>query len=456
MLLDTATSRPEPPPRDNAAAARPAAADRPATAAAPDKAPPAKAPSANDAGSTSNAVTNSDAPPTDACAKAECKLPLDFIKAAIAIETPEDAKAADAVPTASDTLPDVDAPSDTLTALPEPAQPVVVPIPTPAQIPAAVQVQVEALETPDAVAIEGMQAAAQPPKTDPLKAAAPEPDAPAADTDPRQPDLPNAHATKAAPPATHPLNANPLKAADTADAIPQVGSKPAGDAEAAADQVAAPPVQPRLAKAAPNAVAAEHHAAEHHPAEPPAPAPHAGEAAVRVVDAIQSLGLAPAAHVTTSQPQHVAAPAALAAATPDAATVPVAGLAVAIAAQAQAGKSRFEIRLDPPELGRIDVRLDIDRDGNVASRLVVERQDTLDLLRRDASQLERALQQAGLKTADNALEFSLRGHAFGRDQETPDAPARLVIPEDDAAPLEALRNGYGRILGLGGGIDIRV
>ena len=56
---------------------------------------------------------------------------------------------------------------------------------------------------------------------------------------------------------------------------------------------------------------------------------------------------------------------------------------------------RFEIRLDPPELGRIDVRLDVDRDGNVTSRLVIERADTYDLLRRDASTLERALQNAG-------------------------------------------------------------
>ena len=45
----------------------------------------------------------------------------------------------------------------------------------------------------------------------------------------------------------------------------------------------------------------------------------------------------------------------------------------------------FEIRLDPPELGRIDVKLDVDRDGNVSTRLVVDRADTLDLLKRDAS-----------------------------------------------------------------------
>jgi flagellar hook-length control protein FliK len=135
--------------------------------------------------------------------------------------------------------------------------------------------------------------------------------------------------------------------------------------------------------------------------------------------------------------------------------VPLAGLAVEIASQAHAGKNRFEIRLDPPELGRIDVRLDVDRDGNVSSRLVVERADTLDLLRRDASQLERALQQAGLKTGDNALEFSLRDQSLARDNGAQDG-TRTVLADEDTVPLEALRQGYGRLLGLGGGIDIRV
>ena len=96
------------------------------------------------------------------------------------------------------------------------------------------------------------------------------------------------------------------------------------------------------------------------------------------------------------------------------AAVPLSGLAVEIATQAHAGNKHFEIRLDPPELGRIDVKLDVDRDGNVSSRLVVDRADTLDLLKRDASTLERALQQSGLKTSDNALEFSLRQQGFAQ------------------------------------------
>ena len=99
------------------------------------------------------------------------------------------------------------------------------------------------------------------------------------------------------------------------------------------------------------------------------------------------------------------------------APVPLESLAVEIAARAQSGSNRFEIRLDPPELGRIDVRLDIDRSGNVTSRLVVDKAETLEALRRDAHQLERALQDAGLKTSDNGLQFSLRDQAFSERQD---------------------------------------
>ncbi|MCZ7643503.1 MAG: flagellar hook-length control protein FliK [Pseudorhodoplanes sp.] len=137
--------------------------------------------------------------------------------------------------------------------------------------------------------------------------------------------------------------------------------------------------------------------------------------------------------------------------------VPLAGLAVEIAAQARAGKNRFEIRLDPPELGRIDVRLDVDREGNVTSRLVVERAETLDLLRRDAHALERALNQAGLKTSDNALQFSLRdqnGSQNQNGQET--AGGERVVIGDEEGTLAAPVRGYGLLLGQGKGLDIRI
>jgi flagellar hook-length control protein FliK len=137
--------------------------------------------------------------------------------------------------------------------------------------------------------------------------------------------------------------------------------------------------------------------------------------------------------------------------------VPIAGLAVEIAARAQAGQNRFEIRLDPPDLGRIDVRLDIDSSGQVTSRLVVERADTLEHLRRDAAGLERALQDAGLKTGENGLQFSLRDQGFaGRDDNSQSAAtARMLVPDPDLAPVEVAANAYGRMM-RAGGVDIRV
>jgi flagellar hook-length control protein FliK len=167
---------------------------------------------------------------------------------------------------------------------------------------------------------------------------------------------------------------------------------------------------------------------------------------------------------TPQQPQpvvashHAAAADATAASRPAEQAVPVTGIAVEIAAQARAGKNRFEIRLDPPELGRIDVRLDIDRDGKVTSRLTVDRVETLDILRRDAHSIERALNDAGLKTSDSALQFSLRDQGFAQRDSSGDGDnkgARLVAADAElsataAAPI------YNRLPGLGGGLDIRV
>ncbi len=140
-------------------------------------------------------------------------------------------------------------------------------------------------------------------------------------------------------------------------------------------------------------------------------------------------------------------------------TVPITGLAIEIAARAQAGSNRFDIRLDPPELGRIDVRLEVDRSGQVTTRLVVERSETLDLLRRDAPELERALQQAGLKTGDNGLQFALRDHtAGGQDsgENWRSNAAKLVVSDPEMTAAETAAAGYGRSLRLGTGIDIRV
>jgi flagellar hook-length control protein FliK len=147
------------------------------------------------------------------------------------------------------------------------------------------------------------------------------------------------------------------------------------------------------------------------------------------------------------------------AATSDA--VPLSGVAMEIAASAKSGKTSFEIRLDPADLGRIDVRIDVDRNGQVTSHLTVEKPETLSMLRQDAPQLQRALDDAGFKIDGSGLQFSLRdqsssGQNSGNNDSGRNAQ-RLVISEDDAMPATAIAGrSYGRMLGSSSGVDIRV
>jgi flagellar hook-length control protein FliK len=98
---------------------------------------------------------------------------------------------------------------------------------------------------------------------------------------------------------------------------------------------------------------------------------------------------------------------------------------VEIGARALAGNKRFDIRLDPAELGRVDVRLEISDKGEVSAKLTVDRVETLHLLQRDARTLERAFEQAGLKPSEGGVEMSLR--------DSSDQNSRQHRPDDEGA-----------------------
>jgi flagellar hook-length control protein FliK len=166
--------------------------------------------------------------------------------------------------------------------------------------------------------------------------------------------------------------------------------------------------------------------------------------------------------IQTPQPAAAAAPAPapqLSVTASTNAAVPLSGLAMEIAASATSGKSRFEIRLDPAELGRIDVRIDVDRNGQVTSHLTVDRPETLSMLRQDANQLQRALDNAGLSTGNSGLQFSLRDQSSQGQNDgggsNPNAH-RLIVAEEDTIPAAFAGRSYGRMLGSSGGVDIRV
>jgi flagellar hook-length control protein FliK len=144
------------------------------------------------------------------------------------------------------------------------------------------------------------------------------------------------------------------------------------------------------------------------------------------------------------------------------APVPLSGLAVEIAASVHSGKTRFDVRLDPADLGRIDVRIDVDRNGQVTSHLRVEKPETLSMLQQDAPQLRQALDDAGLKTGNGGLQFSLRDQSSSgqnngnQSNQTGGNAQRLLVSEDDTVPVAVAGRSYGRMLHSNGGVDIRV
>jgi len=119
-------------------------------------------------------------------------------------------------------------------------------------------------------------------------------------------------------------------------------------------------------------------------------------------------------------------------------------LAVSIAARLVGGAKQFDIRLDPPELGRVEVRLSIDASGKTQAHLTADQPQTVALLQKDAPNLTRALRDAGLDVSQNGLNFSLKGQGqnqgghsgnFGTPSRSMALPA--VAQSVDAAPSSA-------------------
>lgn len=81
------------------------------------------------------------------------------------------------------------------------------------------------------------------------------------------------------------------------------------------------------------------------------------------------------------------------------------------------GLDKIKIQLNPSELGKVEVRLEIGSDGAIRGTVIADKPETMELLQRDAKQLERALQDAGLKTGGDSLDFQMRGGGTNERQQ---------------------------------------
>ena len=206
------------------------------------------------------------------------------------------------------------------------------------------------------------------------------------------------------------------------------------------DTLVAPAPAPIIASAAPTVNA-------------PAVAAVASEAFVSSLDAMDRFEFA---RLSGDGPLQTAIRVESAAPATSTANTPAANLALAKAVASQIGAaaaridgSRIELRLEPPELGRVNLSFTITEDGMTAV-LAADKPETIDLMRRHADQLAKELAEAGYEDVD--LSFA-------------DDPSQAEDQPDKAqagASVETLDAGgeasgaSGPVSGAGAGLDIRI
>ncbi len=174
-------------------------------------------------------------------------------------------------------------------------------------------------------------------------------------------------------------------------------------------QAEAAPQQPPTAPAHPLPLVQPHNAAASAlPSQQPAPSAARVEAtAMRNAENVKAQSLKAPRAPAPAQPQQ-----------------PTAEFARLLAKRLDGGRTSFELRLDPPELGRVEAHLKTGDDGKAVLALKFENQTALDLFARDEAGLRAALMSSGFDLGGDRLAFALADDpAVGANAE----PAALIV-----------------------------
>lgn len=138
---------------------------------------------------------------------------------------------------------------------------------------------------------------------------------------------------------------------------------------------------------------------------------------------------------------------------------------VAVRQAAKDGIEQITVQLDPLELGRVEVNIQTNRDGLTQISFLVDKADTFDNLSRDARTLERALQEAGIKTDTGSMQFNLRqqpqqqqlhsdlnGQGQHQGQQHANANEDPAVSRNTLAAIDAVNRHY--IFNVRDGVDI--
>lgn len=127
--------------------------------------------------------------------------------------------------------------------------------------------------------------------------------------------------------------------------------------------------------------------------------PFAVEGQIQKGVPVTAAGLAGAAPVPNSNPHSL---------TLSTGPVPYGMLPIEIGLGALQGQRALEVRLSPEDLGTVEIRLEVSDDSKVKAKISADRPETLAMMMGDASLLRNALDQSGLTTSADSLQFSLR------------------------------------------------
>lgn len=82
---------------------------------------------------------------------------------------------------------------------------------------------------------------------------------------------------------------------------------------------------------------------------------------------------------------------------------------VNITKSAVKGVDKIDIQLKPEDLGHVQIKMQISKDGKLQAEIIASRQDTLNILQKEADSLQKAFNEAGFDTDSGSFSFSFRG-----------------------------------------------
>lgn len=81
---------------------------------------------------------------------------------------------------------------------------------------------------------------------------------------------------------------------------------------------------------------------------------------------------------------------------------------VNITKSAVKGVDKIDISLKPEELGHIEIKMHLAKNGKLQAEIVASRPETMEILQKEAQNLQKSFEDAGFQTDENSLSFSCR------------------------------------------------